>query len=295
MKTVRILLILALFAFCCAALAQRPGATPPDAKALNDVVFAKVGTRELHMDIVLPKDAPAKPHPCVVWIHGGGWSKGTHKANRAAWLAGKGYVAASVEYRLSGEAVFPAQITDCKAAIRYLRAHAKDYGIDPKRIGVWGGSAGGHLAALLGTTGGVKELEGDAGNAKESSAVQAVCDFFGPTDLTLQPGWLIPPPQVAALLGGSPTDKPELARLASPVKFVDRKDPPFLIIHGEEDKLVPIAQSEKLYDALKKAGVDATFVRVKNAGHGFTGVDIKPATQEIDAMVLAFFDKQLKR
>jgi acetyl esterase/lipase len=294
MKTVRILLIPALFALCCAAFAQGPFATPSGCKAINDLVFARIGTRELHMDIVLPKDAPAKAHPCVVWIHGGGWSKGTYRGNRAAWLAGKGYVAASVEYRLSGEAIFPAQITDCKAAIRFLRAHAKDYGIDPKRIGVWGGSAGGHLVALLGTTGGVKELEGNEGNPKQSSSVQAVCDFFGPTDLTPQPDWLITPPQVSALLGGSPKDKPELARLASPVKFVDRKDPPFLIMHGEQDRLVPITQSEKLYDALKKAGVDATFVRVKNAGHGFVGADIKPTAQEIDAMVLAFFDKKLK-
>ncbi len=197
-------------------------------------------------------------------------------------------------YRLSGEARFPAQITDCKAAIRFLRAHAEDYGIDPKRIGGWGGSAGGHLVALLGTTAGVKELEGDAGNPSQSSAVQAVCDFFGPTNLTPQSGWTKTPPQVAQLLGGEVTDKPEFAKLASPVKFVDAKDPPFLIIHGEQDRLVPIAQSEQLYEALRKAGVDATFVRVKNAAHGFVGKNISPTLAEIDSQVLAFFDKKLK-
>jgi len=291
----RFAIIAALVGVCAYAFAQaEQNAIPPGCKTISDVVYGKVGTRELHLDIVIPNDATDKPHPCVVWIHGGGWSKGSHKQNRAAWLAGKGYVVASVEYRLTGEAVFPAQITDCKAAIRYLRAHAKDYGIDPKRIGAWGSSAGGHLVALLGTTGGVKELEGNAGNPAQSSAVQAVCDFFGPTNLTIDMR-ADPPAAVAALLGGSPKDKPELAKLASPVKFVDPKDPPFLIVHGEQDKVVPISQSEQLYEALKKAGVDVTFVRVKNAGHGFTPVGMAPHLDEINAQVLAFFDKQLKK
>lgn len=291
----RFAMVLALLAVCACAFAQADqNSAPPDCKVINDVVYGKVGSRELHLDIVIPKDGIAKPHPCVVWIHGGGWSKGSYKQNRAAWLAGKGYVAASVEYRLTGEAVFPAQITDCKAAIRFLRAHAREYGIDPKRIGAWGSSAGGHLVALLGTTGGVKELEGNAGNAGVSSAVQAVCDFFGPTNLVIDK-WADPPAAVTALLGGSPKDKPELARLASPVKFVDPKDPPFLIVHGEQDKVVPISQSEQLYEALKKAGVDVTFVRVKNAGHGFTPVGMAPHLEEINAQVLAFFDKHLKK
>lgn len=291
----RFALIAAMLGVCVCAFAQvARNAAPPDCKTINDVVYGKVGTRELHLDIVIPKDGTDKPHPCVVWVHGGGWSAGSHKQNRAAWLAGKGYVAASVEYRLTGEATFPAQITDCKAAVRYLRAHAKDYGIDPKRIGAWGSSAGGHLVALLGTTAGVKELEGDAGNPGVSSAVQAVCDFFGPTNLAIDK-WADPPAAVTALLGGSPKDKPELAKLASPVKFVDPKDPPFLIVHGEQDKTVPIAQSEQLYEALKKAGVDVTFVRIKNAGHGFTPAGIGPSLDEINAQVLAFFDKHLRK
>lgn len=296
MTTRRLLLILAVLTLCCAALAQRPGAiAPPGAKVANDVVFAKVGSRDLHMNIVMPKDAPGKTYPCVVWIHGGGWRAGSYKQNRAASLAGKGYVTASIEYRLSQDAIYPAQAHDCKAAIRFLRAHAKEYGIKADRIGVWGGSAGGHLVAMLGTTGGVKELEGDEGNAGVSSKVQAVCDFFGPTNLTASPKWIDPPAPVAQLLGGSPKDKPDLARLASPVKFVDPKDPPFLIVHGETDKTVPISQSEELYEALKKAGVEVTFIRVKNAGHGFTGKDISPTRDEIDAAVVAFFDRQLKR
>lgn len=286
-------LILAMLALCTGAFAQlRSTATPPGCKALSDIVFAKVGTRDLHMDIVMPKSASAKRRPCVVWIHGGGWSRGTYKQNRAAWLAGKGYVAASAEYRLSGEAIYPAQIQDCKAAIRYLRAHAKQFRIDPNRIGVWGSSAGGHLVALLGTTGGVKELEGNSGNAGVSSRVRAVCDFYGPTDLT--PDWIpLPAPDVTPLLGGTPQDKLDLARLASPVRFVDRKDPPFLIVHGEIDDVVPIGHSENLYNTLKKAGVGVTFVRVKNAGHGFSGPDISPTREQIDAKVLAFFNKQL--
>ncbi len=288
MTTKRNAISLLLLAICSAAWAQEAAAF----ETLEDVVFAKVGSRELHMTIVQPKDTSTKTHPCVVWIHGGGWRAGTYKQNRAAWLAERDYVVASVEYRLSQDATFPAQAYDCKAAIRFLRAHAKEYGIDPSRIGVWGSSAGGHLVALLGTTGGAEELEGNEGNPGESSNVQAVCDFYGPTDLTVSAGWT--PKMVESLLGGSPKNKPDVARLASPVKFVDPKDPPFLIVHGEIDKTVPISQSEELYDLLRKAGVDATLVRVKNAAHSLKGTNIKPTLREIDAMVLEFFDRQLK-
>ncbi len=292
-NTLRSLPVLILLS--AAAWAAIPTA-PPDAKHINDVVYAKAGSRELHLDLVLPASI-TKPLPCVVWIHGGGWRKGTHKANRAAWLAGHGYVVASVEYRLTDEAVFPAQIQDCKAAIRFLRANSKDYGIDPDRIGVWGSSAGGHLVALLGTSGGVKELEGDYGSVGQSSRVQAVCDFFGPTDLTVIPGRLAErgTGAVALLLGGPISEKRNLARLASPIKHVSKDDPPFLIVHGEEDKLVPISQSESLQKALKAAGVDSTFVRVKNAAHGFAGRNIEPSVQKIDEAVLKFFDEHLKK
>jgi len=297
MKFVRgFALVLAAVALAAACSVAQDAATKPS-REFTDVVYAKVGDRALHVDIAVPEDAPAKLHPAVVWVHGGGWKKGTHKMNLARWLTDYGYVVASVEYRLSGEAIFPAQITDCKAAIRFLRAKSKEYGIDPDRIGVWGGSAGGHLAALLGTTGGMKELEGDYGSIGRSSRVQAVCVFYGPADLTVVPEVAVKkkkPGPVAELLGGKPTEKPGLARLASPIRHITRDDAPFLLVHGDKDALVPIAQSEKFYAALKEAGVDATFIRVKNGGHGFNASGIEPTWDEIMKSVRKFFDKHLK-
>ena len=259
-----------------------------------DVVYGKAGDRELHLDMVLPAKT-SKPYPCVVWFHGGGWRTGDRKDNQAAWLAREGYVAASVDYRLSDEALFPAQIHDCKAAIRFLRANAEKYEIDPSRIGVWGLSAGGHLAALMGSSAGVQELEGNSGSPDHPSDVQAVCDFFGPADLTMA---LSPVKQeidvVAQVLGGTPEEKPELARLASPVSHVTPGDPPVLIVHGDKDPLLTIKHSERLCEALKNAGVEVEIVRVRNAGHGFPESGISPTRPQIDKMVLGFFNKHLK-
>ncbi|MGQ9454956.1 MAG: alpha/beta hydrolase fold domain-containing protein [Armatimonadota bacterium] len=221
--------------------------------------------------------------------------------NMARWLTDYGYVVASVEYRLSGEAKFPAQIADCRAAIRFLREKSKQYGINPNRIGVCGGSAGGHLAALLGTSSDVRELDDTFPRhlqSKISNRVQAVCVFYGPSDLTVplaeDPAKKKPGP-VAELLGGKPAEKSGLARLASPVFFVTPDDPPFLIVHGEQDLLVPISQAEKLYEALKKAGLDVTFIRVKNAGHGFVKEGIEPTWADIMKSVREFFDRHLKK
>ncbi len=283
--------VMVLLASCSIA---QDAATKPT-RSFTDVVYAQVGDRELHIDIAVPEGGVGKPRPAVVWIHGGGWKKGTYKMNLARRFTDHGYVVASVEYRLSGEAVFPAQITDCKAAIRFVRAKAKEYGIDPDRIGVWGGSAGGHLAALLGTTAGTRELEGDYGNVGVSDKVQAACVFYGPADLTVTrevPGKKKPGP-VAELLGGKPTEKPALAKLASPIRHITRDDAPFLLVHGDKDPLVPTAQSESFCAALRKAGVDATFIRVKNAGHGFNQPGIEPTWDEIMKSVREFFDKHL--
>jgi acetyl esterase/lipase len=203
---------------------------------------------------------------------------------------------ASIDYRLTDVAPFPAQIHDCKAAIRFLRAHAKEYSIDPSRVGVWGASAGGHLVALLGTSGGVKKLDGDFCNTKQSSRVQAVCDFFGPTDLTAWNSKLPDKLQQAldAFLGGPAKDKAGVARAASPTTYINRGDAPTLIVHGDEDPLVPISQSELFYQDLKKAGVDATYVRVKGAGHGFPASGAEPGRDEIMSTVRQFFDRWLK-
>ncbi len=208
-------------------------------------------------------------------------------------FAQKGYFCATIEYRLSGEAPWPAQIEDCKCAIRFLRAKADEYGLDPKRIGVWGSSAGGHLVAMLGTAGDQKQFEGKGGWPDQSSRVQAVCDWFGPADLT----WAIPREgqggragasnAVVALLGGPGPDLMEKARRASPITYVTPDDPPFLIMHGDQDRLVPISQSEKLRDALKEAKVEVKYQVVEGAGHGFGG------PKEVKA-VMEFFDANLK-
>src|SRR5262249_37667916 len=164
------------------------------------------------------------------------------------------YAAASIGYRLSQHAKFPAQIEDCKAALRWLRANAKKYGLDPDRVGVWGASAGGHLVALLGTAADVKEWDGVGGNTDQSSRVQRVCDRFGPSDfMTIAGKSPRADSPVAELLGGPVAENKENAAKASPVTHVSKSSAPFLILHGDEDPTVPVAQSEELADALKKA------------------------------------------
>ena len=280
-----------------AAIAKTKGALPPlvGVTIERDVTYAKLaGDRELKLDLYIPEKAEGKL-PLVVWVHGGGWRNGSKNGSPASRLAMFGYVAASIDYRLSDEAKFPAQIEDCKAAIRWLRANADKYHIDSARVGVWGGSAGGHLVALLGTAGDAKQW--DVGeNLDQASRVQAVCDFFGPADLTAMPGSQAANANgaVALLLGGPVAENREAARAASPVTYVSKNDPPFFICHGMNDPTVPIAQSEKLLEALQNAGVEAKLLKVKNAGHGFNSEDIDPTVPEIHGQVRAFFDEHLK-
>lgn len=265
-------------------------------KAARDVEYARIGEKSLLLDIYMPAE-PKAPLPLVVWVHGGAWKAGSKRGCPALGLVRRGYVAASINYRLSQEAVYPAQIQDCKAAIRFLRAHAKEYAINADRIGVWGGSAGGHLVALLGTTGGVKKLEGAVGgNLDESSRVQCVVDYFGPTDFMAFKGkktWVKVDKAgspLVDLVGGMLAEKKDLVALANPITFVSKDDPPFLVVHGDKDTTVPFSQSELLVAALKKAGVDVTFEGVRGAGHGF-----RPAERRrLAPIVQAFFDKHLK-
>jgi acetyl esterase/lipase len=168
--------------------AQQPAAPqgkgppiPAGVKVVRDLEYGRIGQRKLLLDLYLPENSD-KPMPLIVWVHGGGWAAGSKEQVGAVRQLQRGYAVASIGYRLSGEAIFPAQIEDCKAAVRWLRAHAKDFQLDAEHCGAWGSSAGGHLVALLGTSGGVKEF--DAGdNLDQTSRVQAVCDFYGPTDL----------------------------------------------------------------------------------------------------------------
>jgi acetyl esterase/lipase len=182
-----------------------------------------------------------------------------------------------VGYRFSQEAKFPAQIHDCKAAVRWLRANAEKYNLDTNRFAAWGASAGGHLVALLGTSGGVGDLEGMINDLHASSRVQAVVDWFGPTDF-LHIGepesdlrHNAPDSPESRLIGGTLLEHKDLAAKASPITYVSKNAPPFLIMHGDTDRTVPFEQSERFYEALKKAGVDATLVPMKGAGHGFGG------------------------
>ncbi|MDX2177171.1 MAG: alpha/beta hydrolase [Candidatus Sumerlaeia bacterium] len=284
-------------------------------EVLTDVPFANVGGRDLMMNIRFPTDGSSPPWPLVVYIHGGGWTTGSYSASPPPYineLAARGYAAASVAYRLTsqeadwgGESVtFPAQIHDVKAAIRYLRANSTTYNLAPDRFAVWGPSAGGHLSALAGTSGNAPELEGSVGgNEGVSSAVQAVVDYYGPSDiLMMNPDITIPPGSSinhdaptsgeSALLGFNGTGEgigvlranianpnppyPELAILAeqvNPISWVDPSDPPFFIVHGESDVVVPTNQSQRLANALAAAGVPHTFHRVPGMGHNTPPVE----------------------
>ena len=239
---------------------------------VRDVIFATPDSHELRLDLFLPKGATNPP--LVVFIHGGGWRNNSYKKCLTPWLTEHGFAVASIGYRLSDQAKFPAQVHDCKAAVRWLRAHADQYGYNADRIGVAGTSAGGHLALMLGVTGGVDELEGDVGgNSDQSSRVQAVVDYYGPSDFLLrsqnQPSKTEKPDSpVRQLLGVAASKDEELAKLASPAFHVTQGDPPILIVHGERDKTVFLDQSKRMVEEYGKAGLDVTLVVVPGAGHG---------------------------
>jgi acetyl esterase/lipase len=283
------------------SLAAGGGGTPPGRgldlsklTVLRDVAYVPGGHERQKLDLYLPKEAdPNGRRPLLVWVHGGAWLGGSKAQPPALRFAGQGYAVASINYRLSQHALFPAQIEDCKAAIRWLRAHAGQYGYDPNRIGVWGASAGGHLVALLGTTGEVTEF--DTGpNPGISSRVQAVCDFFGPTDFTkMSRFWSTmkhdaPDAPEAKLIGGPVQENQDKVQRANPITYVTKDDPPFLIVHGDKDPLVPHNQSELLRDALRQAGVSVTFYTVKGGGHGGF------RDPEVDRLVTKFFQKHLR-
>jgi acetyl esterase/lipase len=295
-----VLVLAVTFVTALGAAAQSAKSNLPEGtKVLRNLEYVKDGHERNKVDLYLPGKADA-PLPVIVWIHGGAWSGGSKdQPGQVLAFVGKGYAVASVGYRLSQHAMFPAQIEDCKAAVRWLRANAKAYRLDPEHIGVWGASAGGHLVALLGTTGAVKELEGRGGNAEESSRVQAVVDFFGPTDFLQMDAHAVKGATMkhapanspeSRLIGGAIGQNVEKVQRANPVQYVTKDAPPFFIAHGEQDPLVPWHQSELLYDALRKAEVKVTFQRIPGAGHG--GKEF--STDKMQATVQEFFDKHLK-
>lgn len=244
---------------------------PAGVKVLRDLEFARPGGVPLLLDLYLPEKAAAKPLPMVVWVHGGGWSGGSKDRCPGVYLAADGFAVASINYRLTDVAQWPAQIEDCRSAVRWLRKHADEYGLDAAHVGVWGGSAGGHLVALLGT------LDAPEVAGEPSCKVQAVCDWYGPSDLLTMPPNVLSPGKTeedlaksngAKLLGGTVRDRPESAKQASALYQVSPDDPPFLIMHGDQDPAVPLEQSTRLHEALQKAGVAAALEVIAGAGHG---------------------------
>jgi acetyl esterase/lipase len=265
----------------------------PEVCTERDLVYGKGGDKELQLDLAMPKEGDG-PFPVVVCIHGGGWRGGKRQdmSKTIEVLAGRGYVAVTPSYRLAPDAKFPCQIEDVKAAVRWLRANAKTYKIDPDHIGAIGFSAGAHLACLLGVTDKDDGLEGKGGNGDQSSRVHCVISFFGPTDLTredwskeIEDNILIP------FLGGTIKDKPEQYKKASPVTYVKKNAPPFLFFHGDKDKIVGVEQSKILCDALKKAGGSAKVEVIEGEGHGWAGEKLKDSVEKM----VAFLDANLKK
>jgi acetyl esterase/lipase len=270
----------------------------------KDVVYAVVDGHTLTLDIAYP-DNLIEPAPAIVDIPGGAWRTVRKSAEDAIWYAQQGFIGVSITHRTSDIAIFPAAVHDCKTVIRWLRAQAKKYNINPDKIGVTGFSSGAHLAVLLGTSGGDPYLEGDGGYPEYSSRVQAVVDNFGPTDFLRMSDvrfadfidhFDAKSPE-SLFLGGPIKEKPELAKLANPITYIDPKDPPVWIGHGEKDGMVIINQSELLYQALRKAGVETQFVRVKNADHMYrpspAGATVSPSVEELNRMAIGWFKKWL--
>jgi arylsulfatase A-like enzyme/dienelactone hydrolase len=266
-------------------------ALPEGVKRVANQTYATPATGAVLLDLYLPEKAPARPLPVVMWIHGGGWKNGSKDNCPLIWLAAEGYAVASINYRLSWLAQWPAQIDDVRTALRWLRTNAARYQLDPQRIAVAGGSAGGHLAALVGTA------TAPAGETI-SSRVSAVLDLYGPADLLTSPTNLPAPGRTdadlaksngAKLLGGIVRDRPDLARQASALYHVSKEDPPFLILHGDKDPQVPLDQSQRLHAKLREAGVAAELVVIPGAGHG--GKEF--GTDEMKQKIRTFFGRSL--
>jgi acetyl esterase/lipase len=258
------------------------------------IVFGKGGTTELRLDMARPLGEG--PFPAIICLHGGGWVGGERQQmkNTIEAMARRGYVAISPDYRLAPRDRFPAQVEDGKAAVRWVRAHAEEYRIKPQRIGVFGFSAGAHLACMLGVTGKKDGFEGEGSNAEQSSAVQAVVSFFGPTDFT-QPVWRkdVCERHLMPFLGGTAQEKADVYRRASPLTYAGKNAPPFLFVHGTADDIVPIQQSEEMVEKLRQVGVSARLIRVPGEGHGWGWSHDDRLTSL--AHMMDFFDKTLKR
>ena len=288
---------------------------PNKVRLIKDLEYASYEhqgeTKSLLLDLYLPANKSETSQSLIIYIQGGGWREFSKEICPGEIVARQGWAIACINYRYSTEAIYPAQIHDAKGAVRWLRANAEQYNLDPERFGAWGASAGGHLSALLGTSEGVASLEGNWGNLDYSSSVQAVCNWYGPTDFTkVKPAfteavspevlkkyrgtpWYLYTVVTNFLLGGSVAENQELARTANPITYIDSQDPPFMVLHGDLDKIVPVSQSEILVNALQSYNVPVTFVRKPEMTHSYEGKNGDKFDPELIKMALDFFEQTL--
>jgi acetyl esterase/lipase len=287
-------LLLSVLILAVAATIALADATSQPASSItveHDVVYTTVDQTPLHLDIAIPPGDG--PFPTIVFLHGGGWKAGNYRDMRGfiGAVAAMGYVGVTVQYRLVPAAHFPAQIEDCKTAVRWLRANAAKYHVRQDRMGAVGFSAGGHLACLLGVTDKSDGLEG-AGNLDQSSKVQAVVSVFGPTDFSTR-DWdpNLERDVIAPFLGGSFTDKPDVYKKASPISYVKKDAPPFLFFHGDSDTIVPVDQTRRLAEKLRSVGASAEAVILAGEHHGFSG----PNNEKSLKQMMEFLAARLKK
>jgi acetyl esterase/lipase len=268
----------------------------------RDLAYVPNGHERQRLDLYLPA-ITSPPAPLIVVIHGGGWQQGDKARSqgivrRFPLLLRRGYAIASLNYRYSNQALFPAQVHDVKAAVRWLRENAAEYGLNEQRFGVWGQSSGAHLAAMLGTTCGVPEMDVNSTSSAQSACVQAVADWFGPTDFLqmdanrLVDGFIhdVPTSPESQLVGGPIQSMKNAVQAANPITYVSKDDAPFQIVHGDSDRLVPHHQSELLHAALRSAGVAVEFHTVPGGGHGSPESVFAP----LDELLIDFFDRHLR-
>ena len=264
---------------------------PQGVKLIKDIEYKNVNGTSLLLDLYLPKDL-SKKAPIVMWVHGGGWLNGSKERVKSLFLVEKGFAIASINYRLTTQAIWPAQIEDCRSAVRFLRKNATSYNLDGENICAWGGSAGGHLVAVLGT----QDLPK---NEQISSKVQTVIDWFGPSDLLTMPPNTVSEKRTleqvaksngAKLLGATVRDVPKLAKEASAFWNVSSDDSHFLIMHGSEDPGVPVSQSQRLHQKQKELNASTQLHIVQGAGHGGPLF----LTDEVNSIMLNFLNKHLQ-
>ncbi|MBI3414480.1 MAG: alpha/beta hydrolase [Verrucomicrobia bacterium] len=285
-------LVFGLFIGCAASGFAAELVVPENVFFDQAIEYSNPDGQHLQLNLARPKSA-ANSLPAILCIHGGGFRAGHRDGYNELCLklAQRGFVAATASYRLAPKYQFPAAVHDVKAAVRFLRANVSKFGIDPERIGVTGGSAGGHLAQFLGVTAGVKQFEGEGGNANFSSSVACVVNVYGPSDFTQSYGKSVDAAEVLPLFfGGNLEQEPRKHIIGSPLNWVTPAAAPTLLIHGTEDKYVAYEQAVWMRDRLKSSSVEVELLTLEGAGHGFKGADAEKAERAL----IEFFERKLK-